>query len=116
MGDLFYMDNAYADVRPRTRREEVQIQELEQSNKSAREHNNSKANEKVITGTIKRYCGLCEAQLIKTKKSDKIEELEIEVPRFKCKTCGQVYSGFGLELFTSNKKVKAICFEYDGTI
>jgi hypothetical protein len=80
MSSYFNMDNPYADVKSLTKKEQALIQELEQSNKSVREHNNSKANEKVITGPIKRYCGLCEAPLIKTMKSDNIEELDIEIP------------------------------------
>jgi hypothetical protein len=110
------MENYYADVKPPTKAQERLTQQLDQLNQSVREFNESKKNEKPITGKIMRYCGLCSSELVRTKKSDKLEGLNIEVPRYKCKTCSQVYSGIGLDLYTPNKKGKAICFEYDGTV
>ena len=109
----FSLPNPLADIRSRTKKESQLIEQIEQDTEQAKFHNNSKQNEKVILGPLKRFCALDECPLIKTKKSDKIEGLDIEVPRYKCKTCGQIYSGFGLALFTSNKKVKAIVFEQD---
>lgn len=110
MGDYFSLPNYLADVNPPTKKTEKLLQELENMHTDVRNYNNSKANEKPILGKIKRFCGLCESELIKSKKGEKLEGLDIEIPRYKCKMCSQVYSGIGLNLTTPNGKVKAICF------
>ena len=117
MGDVFSMKNYYADVKPPTHKEQLLIQELEQMNESAKFHNESMKNSKPITNPIKRFCPLDESPL-KAIKSKPLEGLsEISKPRYRCVLCKSVFEGFGTELFHETKKsLKAIAFEYDGTI
>ena len=111
--DYFQMENPYSDLRTRTRKEEALISELEQSQQAAKFHNSAKANEKPLTGKIKRFCSLCNSDLILTKKVEHIEELNIDLPKWKCKVCSQYYVGIGRELYTPNRKGKAIVFSMD---
>lgn len=116
MSSYFNIDNPLADIRTRTRKEEALLEQLNQMNESAKFHNSAIQNTKPITGKIMRYCSLDDSPLVKSKKTEKLEGLDIEIQKWKCKVCGQVYSGIGLNLCTPNKKVKAICFEMDGTL
>ena len=63
-----------------------------------------------------RYCGLCEAEL-KLLKSKLVEDLGISKPRFRCPVDMSVWEGWGHNLhYESKLSVKAICFEWDGTL
>jgi hypothetical protein len=117
MPDYLNMQNPYSDVRPRTRKEESIIQQIEQDNLKAHAFNESKKHEKAINGPLKRYCPLDEAPL-KPIKAKPIEGLpEISKPRYRCTLCKSVFEGFGINLFHETKKnLKAIVFEFDGTV
>jgi hypothetical protein len=108
--------NPYFSPTPPTKAQEALTQQIEQLNQSAHSHNTAKANEKVVLGPLKRYCSLCSSELVKSKKTEKLEDLGIEVPKWKCKLCFQYYVGIGKELYTPNHKVKAIVFELSEVI
>jgi len=116
MPDYFSMENYYANVTPPTKRQEQLAKELESIKREAHEHNNSKASEKSITGPLKRFCPLDENLLVKSKKTQKMEGLDIEIPVYKCPLCHTKFSGIGTELYSSNHKLKAIVFEHNGTL
>jgi len=116
LSSYFSLPNPHSSIRTRTRKEEALIEELEQQNEQAKFYNSSKANEKVPNGPLKRYCPLDENPL-KPIKSKKLEDLDIELPRFRCVLCKSVFQGYGFYLFHETKKdLEAIVFPFDGTL
>ena len=59
----FSLPNPYSYVKPLTKKESALIESIEQSQQSAREHNEKMKHEKPITGKIMRYCPIDEAPL-----------------------------------------------------
>ena len=109
MQRLFILDNFNVDIRPPSKSHKRLTQALQDYNRTAHTLNESKENQKPIAGKIKRYCGLCEAEL-KPIKSKLVENLGISKPRFRCPVDKSVWEGWGLNLhFESRLSVKAIC-------
>jgi hypothetical protein len=110
------MSNPYFDPNPPSKAHEAMTQELEQLKQKAKAFNESKNSEKPIIGKLKRYCSLCNSELVKSKKTEKLDGLDLELLKFKCPTCHQYYIGIGKDLYTPNHKGKAIVFELSEVI
>ena len=102
--------NPYFDPHPPTKAQEALQQQIEQLNQSARENNQAKLNEKVVSGKLMRYCPLDQSPL-NAIKSKPVEDLNLSMPRYRCVLCKSVFQGYGLNLYHETKKsLMAIVF------